>query len=291
MLHLITTRKTNILSTVLVCGLLLMGAALQYGGIKHDLVNVVTSSGSLVLTNTSTQVVRLTGSTAQTVKLPDAATSRVGWWYIVSNDSTQTATVTNGADQPIGTIAAGNSATFYLTSASTLGGPWDLQPGNGSSGGGGGGGGSFWTGLFTVATGDFQTNSAYPTPVDFNDNAFTMTEVFNPDSWTVAKFGDKPGIVITAPSTGYIETCFSTGFNFNTTNAYGTVDVYDGTNSASLVTIGNTGIGYFPYRGCIVTQVTASSNYTIRLRGSVSAGVIQINGGLDTMTYITARYL
>lgn len=159
-------RKTNILSTLLVCGFFLMGAAFQYGGIKHDLVSTVTSSGSLVLTNTSTQVQRLTGSTAQTVKLPNAATSRVGWWYIVSNDSTQTATVTNGADEPIGTISAGNSATFYLTSLSTLGGPWDLQPGNGSSGGGGGG--TCYTGAncFMVRIDDSVTCSSNPCTID-----------------------------------------------------------------------------------------------------------------------------
>lgn len=139
MRHLITTRRINIISTLLVCGFFLMGAAFQYGGIKHDLVSTVTSSGSIILTNASTQVQRLTGSTAQKVHLPDARSLRVGYWYIVSNDSTQTASVYNYNSELVGTISAGNSAPFYLTSLTTTGGPWDLQPGNGSSGGGSGG--------------------------------------------------------------------------------------------------------------------------------------------------------
>lgn len=291
MQHHITTRRINALSLMLVAGVLLMGAAFQYGGIKHDLVSTVTSASSLVLTNTSTQVQRLTGSTAQAVVLPNAQTSRVGWWFEVSNDSSATTTVQNFNNQIIGTIAAGNSAKFYLTSTSTTGGPWDLLPGNGSSGGGGGSSGSFWTGFFTAATGDWRSAVAYPGPGEFEDNAATLTELFNPSSWTVTKYGDKPGITFTAPSTGYIQTCVNAPINFNNANAYGLVELYDGTNSAGTTDVGNTGNLFTSYYGCIITQVTASSSYNIRLRGSTSNTYIYINSGLDSTTTFTIRYL
>jgi len=105
---------------------------------------------------------------------------------------TATAPTTNGTvNKPV------------LLAVSTTAGYVSIERGyvNGSGGGGGGGSGAFWYGHFTAATGDWRTNSAYSTPVDFDDNTATLVETFNNGFGTVSKYGDKPGVTITAPST------------------------------------------------------------------------------------------
>lgn len=114
------------------------GAAFQFGGVRHDLAQVVSSSGTTILTSASTQVQQVTGTAAHTIRLPDATTLKSGYWYLVSNDSTQTVTVQNSVPLSLGTISAGSWSKFYITSSATAGGNWDVQPA-GTSGGGGGG--------------------------------------------------------------------------------------------------------------------------------------------------------
>lgn len=292
MQHHITTRKLNILSTLIVCGLILMGAAFQYGGIKHDLISTVSSSSSLVLTNTSTQVQRITGSTAQAIVLPDAQTSRVGWWFEVSNDSSATTTVQNFNNYPIGTIAAGNSAKFYLTSTATTGGPWDLLPGNGSSGGGGGGGNTMWFGQFgTDCT--WTNTQSYPGPLSefAADGSCTLTEIINNGMGTVTAYGSsKPGVTFTAPSTGYVRTCIQSTIIPSSSGAYYLVAIFDGTTTQTQE-LGNSATTEIPYHQCVVTSVTATTSYTIQALGAISVGTLTLNGGGYVQTAVIIDYL
>lgn len=242
MRHLITTRRINIISTLLVCGFFLMGAAFQYGGIKHDLVDIVTSSSSIILTNASTQVQRLTGSTAQAVHLPDARSLRVGYWYIVSNDSTQTASVYNYNSELVGTISAGNSAPFYLTSLTTTGGPWDLQPGNGSSGGSSGG---CYAGAncFSVRTDDASACSSTPCTIDQQyssdglNNAVTTFGRSSTGVYAVTVKGSfcntEPACTATSANVGFIREdsgATTTNIPLNTYNSGGSAADHAGIN-------------------------------------------------------------
>lgn len=119
---------------------LLAGAAFQYRGIRHDLVSVVTSGSARTLTNTSTQVQRFTGSTAQTVNLPNATTLGIGMWYKMINESSAVVSVYNNASELVTTLPAASqdapvSKTLYITSTSTNGGPWTIDQGAGTGGG------------------------------------------------------------------------------------------------------------------------------------------------------------
>lgn len=117
--------------------ILLSGAAFQYRGIRHDLVNVVTSSSTRVLTNTSTQVQRFTGSTVQRVDLPNATTLQSGMWYLLINESSTRVDVYNNANELVTQITGASqsapvSKRLYLTSNSTSGGPWTIDQGAGT---------------------------------------------------------------------------------------------------------------------------------------------------------------
>lgn len=122
----------------------LTGAAFQFGGIRHDLTSNLTSVSPVILNNSSLQVQRFTGSTAQVIKLPDATTLRNGMWYTFINESSAALTISDTSSTPITTISAASqtsplSKTMYLTSSSTTGGPWSIDPGGATGGAAGGG--------------------------------------------------------------------------------------------------------------------------------------------------------
>ena len=114
------------------------GAAFQYGGIKHDITSQTGTASAIIMNSASTQVQRITGSTAQTLRLPDATTLRSGYWYRVVNENSSAVTIQNSSSFAIGTVSAGTrdaptTAQLYLTSSSTSGGPWTVEQSSASS--------------------------------------------------------------------------------------------------------------------------------------------------------------
>lgn len=106
--------------------LLLTGAAFQYGGVRLDLLTVTSSSSTVVLTKAHKQVNVATGSSNQVYKLPDATGLSVGYWYNFVNESSGTLTVSDSSSTPITTLAQNASATLYVKSTATTGGPWSF---------------------------------------------------------------------------------------------------------------------------------------------------------------------
>lgn len=116
----------------LVLSLTTFAAAFQYGGIKHDITSQVGTISVIVMNAASTQVQRVTGSTAQDLKLPDATTLRAGYWYRIVNENSGGMTIRNSSSTLLGSLSAGSSsaptyAHLYLTSNATSGGPWTFE--------------------------------------------------------------------------------------------------------------------------------------------------------------------
>lgn len=116
----------NILLMLLIPSLV-FGAAFQFGGIKHDVTSVTSAAGTTTLTNASTQVQIVTGTTTQTIKLPDATTLRAGYWYMVKNQSTGIVTVVNDSSTSLTTLLSAQTALIYLTSAASAAGGWSVN--------------------------------------------------------------------------------------------------------------------------------------------------------------------
>lgn len=114
----------------------MLGAAFQFGGLRLDALTITSSSSATSLTKADKQVVILTGSSSGVFKLPDATTLQAGYFYLLSNESTGTLTVSNSSSTSLGTLATGDSAMLVLKSSATTGGPWNFQK-HASSGGGG----------------------------------------------------------------------------------------------------------------------------------------------------------
>ena len=96
-----------------------------------------TSAGTTTLTVTSTYYQRFTGSTTQTVVLPNATTMALGQGFIIDNDSTGNLTLQDGAAGALGIAVPGMAAFVFLENNSTTAGSWSgymFVPGGGPSG-------------------------------------------------------------------------------------------------------------------------------------------------------------
>jgi len=118
--------------------------------------NVVSSGTTTTLNQNSPSVIRVTGTSTQTVKLPDLTTIPVGTYYIIDNDSTSNVTIQDSAGGPLGTGAPGMAGYIYSMANSSATGNWGgyaFVPGGaiwGTSG-------LYYTGYLAVSNGTSNT--------------------------------------------------------------------------------------------------------------------------------------
>ena len=87
-----------------------------------------TSSGTtIVLTVNSTPYRIITGSTAQTIQLPDATTLKTGIIYYFNNNSSANITVQNNGAVTLYTVLPGAISECILRSGATANGTWDFN--------------------------------------------------------------------------------------------------------------------------------------------------------------------
>jgi len=141
----------------------------KLGALVERTTSTATAAGTTTLLNNSTTYQRFTGTTTQTVQLPDATTLVVGMKYVIQNRSTGTVTVNDGSGGTLKTIAAGIDVVFQVYSIGTVAGTWDI--GNPSSGGGGGSGNAF-----SSAT-SIDPSSQSPYAMSSSSNQGTVFEV------------------------------------------------------------------------------------------------------------------
>lgn len=83
------------------------------------------STGTITtLTSSSSYYQRITGTLAQTIKLPDETTIPAGTTYVIDNDSTQSITITDSAGSVLATGVSGAAGLFYSMSNATATGNW-----------------------------------------------------------------------------------------------------------------------------------------------------------------------
>jgi hypothetical protein len=96
-----------------------------------------TAAGTTTLTVTSAYYQRFTGSTTQTVVLPNATTMALGQGFIIDNDSTGNLTLQDGAAGALGIAVPGMAAFIFLENNGTTAGSWSgymFVPGGGPTG-------------------------------------------------------------------------------------------------------------------------------------------------------------
>lgn len=86
---------------------------------------VASAAGTTTLAVGSPKVTQITGSTTQTVKLPDATTLVAGQQYTITNRSSGVVTVNDNDSVLVQTMASGSFLTVTVTSISSAAGAWD----------------------------------------------------------------------------------------------------------------------------------------------------------------------
>ena len=87
-------------------------------------IAVTAAAGTTTLTVASAYYQRLSGSTTQTFKLPDATTLQNGHAFVFDNDSSGTLTLVDNASATIDTIPSGGYGFFFCESNATSAGSW-----------------------------------------------------------------------------------------------------------------------------------------------------------------------
>jgi hypothetical protein len=99
--------------------------------------NTVTAAGTTILTVASTYYQHFSGSTTQTLQMPNATTCPLGMAYLIDNDSSGTVTITNNSGSTLYTVPSGCAGYMYLLDNTTTNGSWagySFIPGAGPSG-------------------------------------------------------------------------------------------------------------------------------------------------------------
>jgi hypothetical protein len=99
--------------------------------------NTVTAAGTTTLTATSTYYQHFSGSTTQTLQMPNATTLPQGIAYVIDNDSSGTVTITSNGGSTLYTVPSGCAGFMYLMDNSTSNGTWggySFIPGAGPTG-------------------------------------------------------------------------------------------------------------------------------------------------------------
>lgn len=164
-----------------------------------------TAAGTTTLTIASNGFQQFTGTTTQTVVLPDATTLKVGWTYEITNRSTGVVTLNANGATLLQSMVGGSQVIATLITNGSAAGVWDIQysvsniasllPGN-----------LYWSGYYpqsgsnywTVATSatfiDFTVVGTIPSPTALVNSGFTISKATS----------SLPGISFTAPRTGVI---------------------------------------------------------------------------------------
>jgi len=89
--------------------------------------NTAAAGGVTTLTAASAYSQTLTGTGAQTYRMPDATTLSTGVAFIFNNNATGTLTLQDSASGAIGTITAGGAVELICVSTATVAGTWDYH--------------------------------------------------------------------------------------------------------------------------------------------------------------------
>lgn len=107
----------------------------RFNNAVSGLTTTATAAGTTTLTVASTHIQQFTGSTTQTLVMPDATTLSVGHSFRVTNRSSGAVTVNANGGGLLQLMAAGSSAEFTAVTIGTAAGTWDVDYRTASSGG------------------------------------------------------------------------------------------------------------------------------------------------------------
>jgi hypothetical protein len=97
---------------------------INVNSVTQNLTKTVSAGGTTNLTLASSHFQILTGTQAQTYKLPDATSLPTGSIWVFDNDSTQNLTIVDNASGTVDVVAPGGYSTVFLEANGTVAGEW-----------------------------------------------------------------------------------------------------------------------------------------------------------------------
>ncbi|CAM6004859.1 unnamed protein product [Sphagnum balticum] len=97
----------------------------QVNNIIENFATTVTAAGTTTLTVASAHTQQFTGTTTQTVVLPDATTLSLGHSFLIANRSTGFVTVNKNGGTLVQSMAPGSQTIVTVTNIATSAGAWD----------------------------------------------------------------------------------------------------------------------------------------------------------------------
>jgi len=113
-------------------------ANIRFNNSVKNLATTATAAGTTTLTVASAYTQQFTGTTTQTVVLPDATTLTVGHSFLITNRSTGVVTVNANGGGLVQTMAAASQVILTLVTNGTAAGTWDAAYSITNAGSGGG---------------------------------------------------------------------------------------------------------------------------------------------------------
>ena len=268
--------------------------------------SITSAAGTTTLTAASAHYQRLTGTSTQTVVLPDATTLANGHGFIIDNDSTGNLTLQASGGGSLGTIVPGMAGYIFVESNSTAAGSWSGYMYVAGSGP---------TGQVTWGTAGLAMGGGTITNAIWNGTAigaaYGGTGVANNAANTITFTGNyslgltlSANTAVTLPTTGTLatlagtETLTNKSFNSSVNYQASAVTVAnDNVVQATVATVSATQIDSWAkatYRSAkYLIQVTQGSNYQVSEIMVIQDGtntymtefaVIETNGVLCTFT-------
>jgi Chaperone of endosialidase len=245
--------------------------------------NVITAAaGTTVLTNASAYYQRISGSTTQTIQLPNATTMANGQGFTFDNDSSGVVTIVDNASGAVDTVPSGGYSYIFVEDNSTSAGSWGKYALIPASYDFSTTTANFGTATITNATYNGNTiSSGYGgtglTTFTAANNALYSTSSSALAAGTLPVAAGGTGLTST-PTNGQIDIGNGSGFTRTTLTAGTGISV---SNASGSITITNTS----PSSGGTVTSVSGTGSVNgITLTGSVtSSGSLTLGGTLGSI--------
>jgi hypothetical protein len=206
---------------------------------------IVSAAGTTVLTASSTYYQRITGTSTQTIQLPNETTIPAGTAYIIDNDSTGNVTVVDSSSTTLTTVTPGMAGYIYSMSNAAATGNWGgyaFVPGNSA------------TGLITWGTAGLNMASSSISGVTTLSlsGVLTSTVATGTAPFSIASTTVVPNLNVSQLLGGTWAVPGTIGSTTPNTGAFTTL-----TGSTSILSTGAGGVGYSTGAGGTVTQATS----------------------------------
>lgn len=288
------------------------GSYFKQGRLVESTATTATAAATTTLTASSAMFQQFTGTTTQTVVLPDASTLQVGASFEITNRSTASVTVKyNDGSTTADTVAAGTKTIFRVIVASAGNGTWDVASSTSGAGtvtsvavtvpSGLAVAGSPITSSGTIAitaSGQFAASQMPALTGDITTSAGAVATTAAATQANIATLSKATGVAVHGTNTNddaaagyvgeYFETVVTTPQNFGSNNQYADLG------SPLPLTAGDWDISFIlvaTVNGAIITAIvggigTATGNNSAGLTAANSSGGPPPTAAYDTSVSI-----